>query len=129
VDLRGALPGLSGNLEIERPGLDQLTVRRDTWGDYRIFTVASGSVVSISGNTIANGNAAGFGGDIANNRGTLKITASTVSENSAANGGVYSDTGVWGTTGYKPRQRGRQEPLRVRGLRDGQRERLYGKKP
>ena len=108
MNLSGALPGLSGNLDIEGPGLDQLTVRRDTWGDYRIFTVASGSVVSISGNTIAN------------DRGTLKIIASTVSENSAANGGVYSDTGVWGTTGYKLRQRGRQEPLRVRGLRDGQ---------
>jgi VCBS repeat-containing protein len=85
VNLTKALPDLSSNIDIEGPGADQLTVRRgDATGNYRIFTVPSGSVVSISGITISNGRA-GIGGGISNN-GTLTITASTVSGNSATIG-------------------------------------------
>src|SRR5215203_4363678 len=76
VNLTGALPNLSTNIEIVGPGADQFTVRRDTGGDYGIFTVTSGSVVSISGITISNGNTtlpAGEGGGINNFRGTLTI--------------------------------------------------------
>jgi CSLREA domain-containing protein len=54
VNLGGPLPDLSSNIEIKGPGADQLTVRRDTGGDYGIFRV-TGSVVSISGITITNG--------------------------------------------------------------------------
>jgi VCBS repeat-containing protein len=99
VDLTGPLPDLSSNMEIEGPGADRLTVRRDTGGDYRIFRVTSGSVVSISGITITNGNfPAGTGGGILNS-GTLTITGSTISGNSAdfRGGGVFSNTNLSGT--------------------------------
>ena len=97
VNLTGALPNLSSNLQIKGPGADQLTVRRTTGSDYRIFTVAGGSEVSISGITISGGSATGdlpnsAGGGIAN-EGTLTISGSTVSSNSAeqtSGGGIYN---------------------------------------
>ncbi len=91
VQLSGALPNLSSNMEIEGPGADQFTVRRDTGGDYRIFVVTSdGSepVVSISGITISNGNVpASLGGGIFNDGGNLAITNSTISANQGNRGG------------------------------------------
>src|SRR5262245_39424620 len=39
IKLGSALPSLSSNVTITGPGADQLTVRRDTGGDYRIFRV------------------------------------------------------------------------------------------
>jgi hypothetical protein len=93
VDLSGALPDLSSNVEIEGSGADQLTVKRSTGGDYRIFTVTSGSEVSISGITISGGNVPGGSGGGINNGGTLTISGSTISGNPAAfGGGVFSDT-------------------------------------
>ena len=105
VNLTGALPNLSSTIEIEGPGADQFTVRRDTGGDYSIFTVTSGSVVSISGITISNGNttlpAGGEGGGINNFRGTLTITGSTISGNSAQTdgGGIANIQGTLTVTG------------------------------
>jgi CSLREA domain-containing protein len=94
VQLSGALPNLSSNLQIVGPGADQFTVRRNTGGDYRIFIVTSdGSepVVSISGITISNGNASQtLGGGILN-FGTLTVTGSTISGNSAYRGGGISN--------------------------------------
>jgi predicted outer membrane repeat protein len=88
VQLTGALPNLSSNIEIEGPGADQLTVRRDTGGDYCIFTVTSGSAVSISGITLSNGRAAGdFNGGGIRNDGTLTVSDSTISASSAGNAG------------------------------------------
>src|SRR5262249_54063287 len=54
INLAGALPDLTHGVNIEGPGADFMTVRRDTGGDYRIVTVASGATVLISGLTIAN---------------------------------------------------------------------------
>jgi CSLREA domain-containing protein len=73
INLAGALPDISTNMSIVGPGSAQLTVRRDSGGDYRIFTVTLGTS-SISGLTASNGktpngapgnfgaNAAGGGG-------------------------------------------------------------------
>ena len=73
INLTGALPEISTNMSIIGPGSAQLTVRRDTGGDYRIFTITLGTS-SISGLTASNGktpngapgnfgaNAAGGGG-------------------------------------------------------------------
>ena len=97
VNLTGALPDLSGNLEIEGPGADQLTVRRNTGGNYRIFSVGRDRVVSISGINIANGNVPGsIGGGIFNGGGTLTITNSTISGNSTSSsgGGVFNNDGA-----------------------------------
>jgi hypothetical protein len=55
INLTGPLPDLAHSISIEGPGPDQVTVRRDTGGDYRIFTVDSGTMVSICGLTITNG--------------------------------------------------------------------------
>jgi CSLREA domain-containing protein len=96
VNLTGALPDLSSNLKIEGPGADKFTVRRDTGGDYGIFLVRRGSVVSISGITIANGKS-DFGGGVFNDGGDLTITSSTVSDNSAT-GGFGGGIVNWGGT-------------------------------
>ena len=98
VNLTGALPTLDSDLTIAGPGADQFTVRRDTGGDYRIFLVSSGTQVSISGITISGGNVplGTDGGGILNNGGTLTITSSTLSGNSAGNdgGGISNEGGT-----------------------------------
>ena len=53
VNLTGPLPILDSDINIEGPGADRFTVRRDTGGDYRIFTVAGDSEVSVSGITVS----------------------------------------------------------------------------
>src|SRR5205807_8471283 len=55
INLTGGLPDLSSNIQILGPGAASLTVRRDTGGDYRIFTVAGGPTVIFDGLTISNG--------------------------------------------------------------------------
>ena len=96
INLTGALPELSTDMQIQGPGADLLTVRRDTGGDYRIFTVPAGSVVGLSGMSIANGLAPGgffssVGGGIYN-AGTLTVNNCTISGNSAGVGGGISNS-------------------------------------
>src|SRR5947209_19009485 len=55
INLTKALPDLTKSVSINGPGVALLTVRRDTGGSYRIFTVGSAAAVAISGLTIANG--------------------------------------------------------------------------
>src|SRR5262249_20754894 len=55
INLTGALPNLTHSVSIDGAGPDQLTVRRDTGGDYRIFTIPPGTTVSMVGLTIADG--------------------------------------------------------------------------
>jgi CSLREA domain-containing protein len=59
IQLSAALPNLSTNVNVQGPGANVLTVRRDTGGNYRIFTIGngttSGPTVSMSGLTITNG--------------------------------------------------------------------------
>jgi hypothetical protein len=95
VNLAEVLPDLSSNIEIVGPGADQFTVRRaDTGEDFRIFHVTGDtSVVTISGITISNGNVpSDSGGGILNaDAGTVKVTDSTISGNSARfGGGIYN---------------------------------------
>jgi hypothetical protein len=99
VDLTGALPNLSSNIEIKGPGADQLTVRRPATAatDFRIFNVTIGSVVSISGITISGGQATSdSGGGIQNSFGTLTVSDSTITDNSAsfAGGGIQNSFGT-----------------------------------
>jgi hypothetical protein len=90
IDLQSALPQLSEAVDITGPGADQLTVRRDTGGDYRIFDIAQAVASTISGLTIANGSVSGDGGGI-RNAGTVTITDSVITGNEAegTGGGVY----------------------------------------
>jgi hypothetical protein len=55
INLTGALPNISSSMTIIGSGSTQLTVRRDTGGDYRILTISSSVTVAISGMTITNG--------------------------------------------------------------------------
>jgi hypothetical protein len=93
VNLTRVLPDLSTNIQIEGPGADQFTVRRNTGGNYVIFRVASGAEVSLSGMTITNGKTevTDVGGGIRTAGGTLTVTDSTISGNSAGNGGGIFD--------------------------------------
>jgi hypothetical protein len=107
INLTGALPSLNHNINIEGPGADQLTVRRDTGGNYRIFTVASGATVVLSGLTIANGLIAlqtydTFSGGGIYNSGMLTLNNATVSGNAVGGLGFggYEDGsggGIWNT--------------------------------
>jgi hypothetical protein len=97
IDLASALPDISESVQIRGPGAGQLTVNRDTGGNYRIFTVKDGATVEISGLTIRNGhnpNASDFGGGIYN-QGTLTISDSLIQGNTAdglnaGGGGIYN---------------------------------------
>jgi hypothetical protein len=118
INLAAGLPTLTRSVNIEGPGADLVTVRRDTGGDYRIFQVAAGVTVGIAGLTITNG-----GGGIHNsgmltvsgcvitanvgdagiwNDGTLTVSNSTVSGNSISvgnsrGGGIYNENGAIAT--------------------------------
>ena len=100
VDLSTALPDLSTNMELVGPGADQLTVNRpDTAERFRIFTVTGDTTeVTISGMTISNGNTVGTpssrGGGIFNDGGTLTITDSTISGNTAQDAGAIRNDGT-----------------------------------
>src|SRR5262249_54083124 len=50
IELNSALPDLSGRLTITGPGADRLMVRRPPYApDFRIFTVAAGATIDLSG--------------------------------------------------------------------------------
>src|SRR4051794_11482072 len=72
IQLGGALPSLSSNIDLQGPGANQLAVRRNTEAAYGIFTVGDGAIVTISGLTITNGAALQGGGGISNG-GTLTL--------------------------------------------------------
>lgn len=85
-------PDAGNALVIEGPGADQLSVSGDA--SSRVFEVAIGANVTISGLTVTDGNAPGVpgvGGGIVN-WGTLTLSSSVVSSNRAASGGggVYN---------------------------------------
>jgi CSLREA domain-containing protein len=92
IDLQSALPDLTGNITIEGPGTNVLTVQRDSKAAaFSIFTVDKGATAVISGLTITGGSTSTNGGGI-DNAGSLTVTDSTLSGNSANNrgGGIYN---------------------------------------
>src|SRR5262245_3361765 len=85
IALAGGEFDIMDDLTINGPGADRLTVSGNHVS--RVFKVEAGETVSISGLTIAGGNAgAGNGGGI-DNFGALTVSDSMFSGNSAANGG------------------------------------------
>jgi len=96
INLAGALPSLSTNIDIEGPGANLLTVQQEKWtypNFYRIFTVPSGATVTLSGLTISKGWRT-QGADISNS-GTLTVNNATISGGwnggNAVGGGIYND--------------------------------------
>ena len=83
------------NFIISGPGADQLSVNGNAAS--RVFHIASGKTVTISGLTITNGSATGnhpddFGGGIYSDHATLTVSDCTISGNSATSGaGIFSD--------------------------------------
>jgi hypothetical protein len=89
INLSSALPDLSTNIDIQGPGANLLTVRRDTGGSYRIFTVPTGATVGISGLTVSDGQDSGI-----SNAGTLTLSNATLRDNSAGEGGGLYNSGT-----------------------------------
>jgi hypothetical protein len=82
INLSGPLPDLATSVTLAGPGFHQLTVRRGTNDDYRIFTLTGTPTIIISGLTVANGSAID-GGGIYMAGGNLTITDSILSNNAA----------------------------------------------
>ena len=94
INLTKALPNLTDNLLIDAPGAELLTVRRDTGGNYGIFTISSASTVTLAGMTIENGDVGTSGGGGVLNAGAavVAILHSVVTGNRAAfGGGIHND--------------------------------------
>ncbi|MEG5067217.1 choice-of-anchor Q domain-containing protein, partial [Microcoleus sp. B3-A4] len=84
INLTGVLPDISGDVTITNStGSSNLTVRRDTGGNYRIFKVNSGVSATFDGFTIANGFTLEDGAGIYNDGGTVNVTNGTFSDNLA----------------------------------------------
>ncbi len=92
IGLTSALPNLANNGTLTIDGGGAITVTRTSVSTFRIFTVDAGANVTLNGLTITNGFASfDFGGGIANFGGTLTVTNSTLSANTAdLGGGIYS---------------------------------------
>lgn len=88
IQLASALPNIAGDLTIEGPGADVLTIRGEGAVDpYCIFTVDSGITFNVSGLTITNGNADG-GGILVSQDATVTVDRMVITNNTAAVGAV-----------------------------------------
>jgi CSLREA domain-containing protein len=87
INLTGALTDITDSLTINGPGTAQLTVRRATGGNYRIFSIpGTGLNISISGLTISNGRASNFGGGIYS-LSNLTLTECAITDNESVTSG------------------------------------------
>jgi len=80
------------SVTVSGPGIANLAV--DGNAQSRVFHIGSGTTVSISGLTIANGYTTGYGGGIRNEHATLTLNSCTISNNSSssnAGGAIYND--------------------------------------
>jgi N-acetylneuraminic acid mutarotase len=80
------------NITITGPGAKNLSI--DGNAKSRVFHIASGQTVTISGLTITNGHTAEFGGGIYNDHAVLILSNCVITGNSAANnigGGIHND--------------------------------------
>jgi Ca2+-binding RTX toxin-like protein len=102
INLLTVLPDIGDNgVNFKGIGADKLTVARSNTAtsNFRIFKVNAGAVVSIDGMTISNGSVvtgafpSGAGGGIYNDGGTLSVTRSAISGNSATfGGGIFNSS-------------------------------------
>jgi N-acetylneuraminic acid mutarotase len=80
------------NITISGPGAESLAVNGNNQS--RVFHIASGQTVTISGLTIANGHASDIGGGVYNDHAMLTLSNCVVTGNSAAfniGGGIHND--------------------------------------
>ncbi|MEG4406505.1 Calx-beta domain-containing protein [Microcoleus sp. MON2_D5] len=102
INLTGVLPDISGDVTITNStGSSNLTVRRDTGGDYRIFKVNNGVSATFDGFTIANGRKFEDGAGIYNDGGTVNVTNGLTITNGVTLGdgaGIYNEGGTVNVT-------------------------------
>jgi CSLREA domain-containing protein len=100
IDLASVLPALSSKLTIV--GSD-VAVKRNSGGNYSVFTVSAGATVTLEGLTISNGGGTGVNGGAIFNLGTLTLNNCTLSGNnttrsdgsgSGGNGGAIISGGM-----------------------------------
>jgi hypothetical protein len=99
INLSGPLPTLATDMNIVGPGSGLLTVRRNTSGSYRIFTVGVGAQVHISGLTATSGYVSNDHGGGIHNRGTLTLVEVRIVDNDVqltGSGDVGSYTRAFG---------------------------------
>ncbi len=80
------------SITISGPGAENLAVNGNAKS--RVFHIASGETVTISGLTIINGYTAGFGGGIHNDHAALTLNDCTITGNTSLSylgGGIYND--------------------------------------
>jgi hypothetical protein len=80
------------SITISGPGAESLAVNGSAKN--RVFDIASGETVTISGLTIINGYTPGFGGGIHNDHAALTLNNCTITANSSSSnkgGGIYND--------------------------------------
>ena len=109
INLTGALPTITSNINMNGPGSASLIVRRDTGGDYRIFATDN-RTVSISGMTITNGKTpdatpgtgqfGGSGGGISQAGGELTLNDVIITGNRTGNGATINNNNTAGWGGF-----------------------------
>lgn len=112
INLASELPVLQTTMTLNGPGATLLTVRRNTGGNYRVFTIfgVAGTTVSISGLTISNGrtpdgtasgnSSTSFPGGGIYNSIVLTVSDCIITGNSTGNGGNNSTGGFGGFGGH-----------------------------
>ena len=84
INLTKALPDLSTNISIMSPGIDKVSVQRNTGGDYSVFRVVGAANVTLSGLRILNGKPSGIaaGGAVAHDgTGIVNVVDSILADN------------------------------------------------
>lgn len=106
INLTGALPALNSDIVFDGPGANQLTIRRDTGGEYNIFSVNGGNI-TFEGLKLTNGFPQGTvpsssstttgsrGGaiNITSSTSNVKVIDSWLDGNQANNGGAIANSG------------------------------------
>ena len=102
INLAGALPDIQSSISVNGPGAKLLTVRRDTGGDYGVFSAGSGHEVAFSGLTMSNGRAADFGGGLVSFSRTSLAQVALTGNYAGTNGGgldvIFADATVKDST-------------------------------
>ena len=85
---------LTQNVTIDATSAPQGTITVDGRNAVQVFVVNSGVTVALTALTIQNGNGGGFSGGGIANRGTLTVTNSTLTGNTAGGGGGIVNSGT-----------------------------------
>ena len=84
INLASVLPDITKDIAFIGPGASNLTVRRSTGGNYRIFNIPNENTISFNGFTIADGFAEAVDGGAIDNAGILTISNCIFRNNRAA---------------------------------------------